>query len=466
MSEPTHPHRPGHSPRGALDDWFLPPEAARTLERVARTNLPVLCLDCHGPAFARVAAAIHDSSRRDRLILVDLRSARDAMLAGLIRATTSPRATIAIDGIELLDREAQAALLRSMEREAPRLVSASLATIDELRELCRPDFFSLVTTIAVRTPSLARRGPEIAELAALRIGRLAAELERAAPRLSPGAIEALAGHSWPGDTAELDAVLARTLIAASADPIEADHLRWSPDPCPVAAGEAPAGGRSAPGATPADPEPRAAPLPDTTEAIAVELAHQLKNPLVTVKTFVQNVAHLSTQPADLARFRDLTDQAIGRMDEALEELLAYARLGPPHPVAVDALELLRDALRDAWVAFAAKEISVSGPNGAALLTQADPEHLRVALGTLARHLLESIEPHSSLAIAIGSGGLLTLSYRESGAATHLRGATGLGPGSFPLALLLVRSTLARVGGRLDVTHEEGLVRVALGFATG
>jgi signal transduction histidine kinase len=469
-------------PAGRLLDWSLPPTAIRTLARVARTRAPILCLGCYGPAFARVAAAIHGASQRDRLILVDLRSARDAMLTGLIRASTSPRATIAIDGVDLLDRETQATLVRTMEHDAPRLVTATALSVEELREICRPEFFALVSTITVRAPAIAERAHEIGDLAQRRLAEIAAEIGRATPLLDESAIATLAAHSWPGDAMELEAVLLRTALAVDGDRIGAPDLRWNPEACLPEDAPAPAtssvveeaarcnghppaedaaranGAASKPRGATSEPD-------DSTETLAVELAHQLKNPLVTVKTFVQNVAQLSSDPADLARFRDLTDEAIARMDEALEELLSFARLGPPRPVAVEVVELLRESLREAWAAFATKEITVTGPNGMSLQVIGDPDHLRTALATLARYLLESIEPRTALAVSIDDDEIL-LTYRESGAITHLRGVTGLTGGNFPLPLLLVRGALIRLGSGLEVSRREGLVELALRFATG
>ena len=111
---PASPSDPPHRrPPLWLEECYLSREATRTLGRVAPTRAPILCLESHGPSFARLAAAIHGGSRRDRLVLVDLRCARDAILAGLIRVNASPRSTLAIDGIEFLDADGQRALVTS-----------------------------------------------------------------------------------------------------------------------------------------------------------------------------------------------------------------------------------------------------------------------------------------------------------------------------------------------------------------
>jgi phospho-acceptor domain-containing protein len=480
MSPPAHFDPPSRHPRPLwLEDCYLSREASQTLDRVAPTHAPILCLDSFGPAFARLAEAIHAASGRDRLVVVDLRSARDAMLAGLIRVNASPRSTIAIDGIELLDVDGQRALLRTMDRDGPRLVSSSLVPLEQLRESCRPEFFALISTVTVEAPALARRGIAIGEVAAIRMAQLCAELERAVPRLASDALQALAAHSWPGDLAELDAVLFRTLLEVEGELVRESELRWSPTPlrrerspeCFADVPEPPwrvTPAREA-SETPAEREapaeaPRATEDPVASEAIAVELAHQLKNPLVTVKTFVQNVAHLTSDPSDLARFRDLTDEAITRMDDVLEELLAFARLAPARREAIDVIEMLRDALREAWPAFGQKEIGLTAPNGLSLRVLGDREHLRLAFAALARYLLEAIEPRTALALSRDDASSLSLRYRESGLSTHLRGVTGLEAGSFPLALMLVRGALARMSARLEVVQTDGDVLLRIRFA--
>jgi signal transduction histidine kinase len=293
---------------------------------------------------------------------------------------------------------------------------------------------------------------------------LSATLGRPAPELAPDAIAALALHPWPGDLAELDAVLVRTLLDCG-DLVGGADLRWasgSQDLGPAAAAPLqPASSATtevddvAPAAdVPVEPTPtpaavasgRSAPL----EALAVELAHQLKNPLVTIRTFVASVDSLCDEPHELARFRGLTDEAVSRMDEILDGLLSFSRLGATALDRFDALLELRDALRAAWPALSAKQVTLDAPDGASLVAATDREHLRFAFATLARHVAETIEPRGTLAIAVEPGATLRFSYRESGAITHLRGVARAGEDSLPLALLLVRGALGRVGGDVKI----------------
>jgi signal transduction histidine kinase len=207
--------------------------------------------------------------------------------------------------------------------------------------------------------------------------------------------------------------------------------------------------------------PTAAQSAPTLEALAVELAHQLKNPLVTIKTFVGSIDSLRDDPHELGQFRALTDEAVTRMDEILDGLLAFARLHAPVFEQLDVLALLRESLRAAWRVLSSKQVDLDAPDGAALRARADRDHLRFALATLARHVAETIEPRGRLTIAVEQPATLRLQYRESGAITHLRGASHDGASGLPLALLLVRGALARVGGDVEIALESNVVSIRL-----
>jgi len=463
-------------------DWYLPQGTRALLAQVAPTSLPVLCIDCYGAAFRRVAAAVHRNSGREELRVVDLRASAGTLPAGLPEGPRAARTTLALDGVEHLDRTGQDVLASQLAVAPYRVLSATDVELEVLRLRWRPDLFALVSTVTVRAPALARRGEQIATLARRRLAALCAELGREVPELTPAAAQALVLHPWDGDLAELDAVLVRTLLASGGAQVDATDLSWRPEPpdatsavlvehtaqgahVPEAAPEpvasaAPAGGQHAEPAI-RQPLPIASGPSPTLEALAVELAHQLKNPLVTIKTFVGSIESLCQDPHELGQFRALTDDAVTRMDEILEGLLSFARLGAATLERLDVLPLLRDALRATWRGFSSKQVTLDAPDGTTLVARADREHVRFALGALARHVAETIEPRGALAIAVEPQATLLFSYRESGAITHLRGAANAQDSSLPLALLLVRGALGRVGGDVEIALEGTAVSIRL-----
>ncbi|MBY0274836.1 hypothetical protein K2Z84_05820 [Candidatus Binatia bacterium] len=514
--------------RGAGAEGFLPRPALELLTRVAPTSLPLLCTACFGAAFRRVGDHVHRASGRDELVYVDLRRNAGTLPAGLPDGERAAHTTLALDGIEHLDGAMQDVLAALLARAPFRVLSATDLALETLRPRWRADLLAHLSTITLTVPALARRGSAIAEVARQRLTQLGRELGCAVPALTPDAEAALAAHPWPGDVAELDAVLARTLLASSAPMIDGVQLRWQPDDAaspadaptiPIRRRDAASEDDTAVGAPALDQHPAAhagferspddapssdealiatlpapglfrkrrddgtpAPLPSrsgppaahttvptnggtppmpTLEALAVELAHQLKNPLVTIKTFVGSIESLRDDPHELGQFRALTDEAVTRMDEILDGLLAFARLHAPALEPLDVLALLRDALRAAWRALSSKQVELDAPDGAVLHARADREHLRFALATLTRHVAETIEPRGRLTVGVQEPSMLRLEYRESGAITHLRGAAQDGASGLPLALLLVRGALARVGGDVEIALESNVVSIRL-----
>src|SRR5437667_170321 len=128
---------------------------------------------------------------------------------------------------------------------------------------------------------------------------------------------ALPPEARPGDLAGPEAVLARALLLAGGV-VEAAHLDLAAEP-PAAVAAAPA---TAPGDA-------------ALEYLLAELAHELRNPLVTIKTFADHLPALLEDAELRARFATLTSEAIERMDGLLENVLAFARLGAPRREVVE-----------------------------------------------------------------------------------------------------------------------------------
>ncbi|MBM4265775.1 MAG: hypothetical protein FJ144_04040 [Deltaproteobacteria bacterium] len=455
----------GRSAIGEPDGWSLPLETTRVLARVARTPLPLLCLGCSGAAFARLAAGVHQASERQHLARVDLRRRGAGLALGLPRGLAASELTLALDGIEHLDDHGQSALEAYLDEASPRLLCASEATLSDLRRTWRGDLLALLSTVTVHAPSLARRPGEVADLAAARLSVLAKALGEGTPDLSAGAAASLAAHGWPGDVAELDAVLLRTILRVGSGTIQAADLVWEPEGVHV---QAPAEVVEEPSPAPSHaPSPVAPSASDedgtgALEALAVELAHQLKNPLVTVKTFVQGSTRMSAP--DLEQFQEIALESVHRIDGHLDRLLDFSRLGGDPLEPVDVMAALAAAVRENATDFAAKTVRVEDLPVPGIRVQADPRSLEFAMDCLVRHVAECIEPGSVLAVRRPRLWSLALVFRESGTATHLRGVTGDPSSSFPLALLLVRGALKRMGGALRASHEDNEVAIELSFS--
>src|SRR5439155_647589 len=156
-----------------------------------------------------------------------------------------------------------------------------------------------------------------------------------------GPLVAASGRRPPlGDLAELEMVLARAFLLAPSETIEVEHL-----------------GLEAPSAHVAPEEPRH----DTgaeLEFLLAELAHELRNPLVTIKTFAQHLPALLDDAELRQRFAGLAEEAIGRMDDLLENALQFARLTTPRKESIEVGPLLDRVLAEVTPELAGREVRV------------------------------------------------------------------------------------------------------------
>jgi len=318
-----------------------------------------------------------------------------------------------------------------------------------------------LSAVVLAVPPLAARAAELPALAAALVEGLANRLGIAPPRLAADALARLAAHAWPGDVAELEAVLARALLVADGDVIEAAHL--------VLATESPAAGSAAPEA------PRGAEL----EYLLAELAHELRNPLVTIKTFASHLPALLEDAELRGRFATLTTEAIERMDGLLENVLAFARLGAPHREAVEVGPIMERVLAELEPELAGRALRVRQAVAPTGRCAADPEHLAYALRNLFAGVVREVPAREQLALDATANGVVTLRFAAGAAAAdRLRRlaapgeAASLGdPTLLPLAFRLARAILERNGGTLAVVPEPGeatsvVIRLAAAPAEG
>lgn len=81
------------------------------------------------------------------------------------------------------------------------------------------------------------------------------------------------------------------------------------------------------------------------ERIVAELAHELKNPMVTIKTFGENLDTIFENPSLREKFTDLAREAIDRMDGFLEDLLQFSRFREPRTQPMSLSQVLGTAIR-------------------------------------------------------------------------------------------------------------------------
>jgi signal transduction histidine kinase len=147
----------------------------------------------------------------------------------------------------------------------------------------------------------------------------------------------------------------------------------------------------------------------TVGLMGASLAHEIRNPLVSIKTFIQLLPNHYQDPAFREKFFGLIGDEVGRIDRLTEQLLEMAapkvyaaQLMPLHPVLESGLELV-------MTRAAAKSVAVKKEfNAAPDLAFADPAAVKQVLLNLCFNAIQAAE------LKLGDRWLLVSTRNTSG----------------------------------------------------
>ena len=279
----------------------------RLIERLARSELPLLVRGEPGAGKTTVARAVHAWSARASapLLTLDCAAAPGGAPDGLIErelfgcergafASSSSRkpgllerargGTLVLDHVHQLAPAIQARLVHVLDHkrvlriggkhERPVDVRIIAVTSEDLAAAVaagrfRRDLYDRLNAASVALPPLRARRRDIAVLAQQFLA--AARLLDAPVAISPAALAQLTAHAWPGNVRELEHAMAYAAALVDGDRVEPWHLP-EPAPAPHTAGELLADAADAPAAldAPAAVETPARP-PGSFRPIAEEL---------------------------------------------------------------------------------------------------------------------------------------------------------------------------------------------------
>jgi len=302
-------------------------------------------------------------------------------------------------------RRVQAEVLRLVDEcgadgSTRRLIVGTETDLCELAAAGRflPELAYVASALPIELAPLRDRPDDVPALVETITQDLRARLRLEAVTYRPAALERLRHYLWFGNVAELEAVLTRTLTLHRPSVVEAEQLVFLPE----AAAEAVAERTTA---TPAVGPPTVAPLGSTgalvgldLEVVLGELAHELRNPMVTIKTVAQHLDGVLADPEARARFSVLMAEAVGRMDGLLETLLDFARFRAPLAQSVDVEKVLDRVLAEHAEDLGRRHVRVERNGSGIGIVRADEAQVSFAL----RSLLS--RPHTRPRAAHGARG--------------------------------------------------------------
>ena len=233
-------------------------KVARTIERVANTDVSVMLLGASGTGKELLARGLHSASRRaggafvaincaaipENLLEAELFGYEKGAFTGAIK-TTEGKIEIAHGGTLFLDEVGdiplalQVKLLRFLqERVIERIGGRKMIAVDT-RIVCathqdlpamiqaasfREDLYYRLAEIVVRIPTLAERHGDATLLAKHFLHIFSREMNPSVRSFAPGALAAINDWKWPGNVRELENRMKRAVIMADGKLITAEDM--------------------------------------------------------------------------------------------------------------------------------------------------------------------------------------------------------------------------------------------------
>jgi len=137
------------------------------------------------------------------------------------------------------------------------------------------------------------------------------------------------------------------------------------------------------------------------EMLASGIAHEIKNPLVSIKTFAQLLPRRRHEHRFIEEFGRIADREIARMEQLLERLRRLSRPGGRPHQPLDVRGPLQDALESLQAALAEKDIRVAASLGAEPLTVlGDHNDLEALFLNLLLNAQEATPPGGTLTVEL------------------------------------------------------------------
>ena len=332
-----------------------------------------------------------------------------------------------------------------------------------------PDLVDGLAALEVHLPPLRDRGNSVPTFVRETAKQWANDrgLER---RFSEPAVQLLAAQPWPGNLRELEAVVLRLLSSVVGPTVEAEHVseRLGPPPRMPTAPEhvnepLPLTKVEPPASQPSNPEPASSSSdsgepPEDLQGLIDCLAHELRNPLVSIHTSAQLLPERFADPEFRGGYHQEVQADVERLRDHLGRLTRFAELRAPQPAPIDVTALLDRMLAQRREAIQKRRLLVLRElEGDLPMAIVDEDALVFVLECLLDRIVRQSSERADLYLATrhhrGDDGKTSLRilfrYHDGTASGELSSAR------HSLCLWLAKAALARGAGTLDIDAGRG-----------
>ncbi|WP_128892469.1 PEP-CTERM-box response regulator transcription factor [Erythrobacter sp. HKB08] len=238
-------------------------KVARTIERVANTNVSVMLLGASGTGKELLARGLHDASNRrdgefvaincaaipENLLESELFGHEKGAFTGAVKTTEGKieqahGGTLFLDEVGDIPLPLQVKLLRFIQERTIERIGGRKQIAVDTRIVCathqnleamigenqfREDLFYRLAEIVVKIPSLAERPGDATLLAKHFLNRFSEEINPKVKGFAPDALAAIDAWPWPGNVRELENRVKRAVIMAEGKLVAAEDLDLDED---------------------------------------------------------------------------------------------------------------------------------------------------------------------------------------------------------------------------------------------
>jgi DNA-binding NtrC family response regulator len=222
-----------------------------------------------------------------------------------------------------------------------RVVVSSTQDLRELvfKRVFQEELFYKLNVVDIYLPPLRERQEEIPGIAQQILETAVQKFTLRAKGFTLDALETLKNYYWPGNVKELESVIIRSLIFSSQEMLSEHDLRFGmEESSEVQVPEQEEPTEKKPFIEVVKPErpptvKKESHFPAKGEAVftelVTELAHEIKNPLVAIKTFTQLLSERFDDKEFREQFYQTAGENIDRIDRLVEKIISSARFSLP-----------------------------------------------------------------------------------------------------------------------------------------
>jgi signal transduction histidine kinase len=149
--------------------------------------------------------------------------------------------------------------------------------------------------------------------------------------------------------------------------------------------------------------------------LAAGLAHEIKNPLASIKTFTDYLDAHYADPAFRAKFKKIVGGEVERINLIVQQLLDFAKPVPPKLAPIDVPRLLDETVELLNSELVERRVEVDRCYDASATILGDPQQLKQVFLNLILNSLQAMNGNGRLAIQTGrTGSELVVTIADNG----------------------------------------------------